>query len=33
MRVKHYNVPDQTDFSADGSGPYNSWLNVRLVST
>jgi len=33
MRVKHYNVPNQTDFSADGSGPYNSWLNVRLVST
>lgn len=33
MRVKHYNVANQTDFSADGSGPYNSWLNVRLVST
>jgi len=33
MRAKHYKVPNQIDFAADGSGPYNSWINVRLVST
>ena len=33
MRARHYQVPNQIDFSADSSGPYNSWMSIRLVST
>ena len=32
MRARHYKVPNQIDFAADGTGPYNSWMNIRLVS-
>jgi len=32
MRAKHFKSADQCDFAADGTGPYNSWLNVRLIS-
>ena len=33
MEARHFKVPDQIDFAADGSGPYNSWMSIRLVST
>tara|TARA_R100000995_G_C3475168_1_gene120521 strand:+ start:321 stop:1034 length:714 start_codon:yes stop_codon:yes gene_type:complete len=32
MRAKHFKSADQCDFAADGTGPYNSWLSVRLIS-